>query len=167
MRPIITLIALICCLSQFAQAQNQPIQPRLAIQDKIKAIDLSLKPELNYNDAPQQIYRAPQTRVIVVNLRNSGRVAAGNFTLEVTYNWRVDHESFSAQTLKRSQTINGLAADQQTQVEFVVPDSLIRRNAPYGSPNVSISIKIDASGVVAEMQENNNLASMSLPILNP
>lgn len=166
MRPIISLIALFCCLSQFAQAQNQPIQPKLAIKDKIKAVDLSLKPELSYNGDPQQIYRAPQTRVVVVNLRNAGRVTAGNFTVEVTYNWRVDHESFSAQTLKRTQTINGLAADQQTQVEFVVPDNLIRRNAPYGSPNVSISIKLDASGVVAEMSEGNNAASLSLPILN-
>lgn len=162
----IPFIAILCCLFQVAQAQNQPIQPRLAVQDKIKVVGLSLKPELNFNGEPQQNYRAPQTRVILVNLRNTGRVAAGNFNVEVTYNWRVDHESFTAQTLKRSQTINGLSADQQTQIEFVVPDSLIRRNAPYGSPNVNISIKIDAAGVIAEMSESNNTASLSLPIFN-
>ncbi len=166
MRPIFLLITLLYC-GVTMKAQSQPIQsPRLAVQNKVRAVDLSLKPELTFNGAPQQNYRAPQTRVILINLRNTGRVAAGNFSVEVTYNWRVDHESFTAQSLKRSQTINGLAADQQTQIEFVVPDDLIRRNAPYGSANVSISIKLDASSVVAEMSENNNTSSLSLPIVN-
>lgn len=167
MRPIFLLITLLYCAIQDLQAQSQPIQsPKLAVQNKIRAVDLSLKPELNFNGEPQQLYRSPQQRVVLLTLRNTGPVVAGNFTVEVIYNWRVDHESFSAQSLKRTQNISALAAGQQVQVEFVVPDNLIHRNAPYGSPNVTLSFKVDATGIVAEMSESNNTASLSLPILN-
>ncbi len=167
MRPIFLFITLFYCTVQGLQAQSQPIQsPRLAVQNKIRVADLSLKPELNFNGEPQQLYRSPQQRVVLLTLRNTGPVIAGNFTVEVIYNWRVDHESFTAQSLKRTQTIGGLSAGKQVQVEFVVPDNLIHRNAPYGSTNVTLSFKVDATGVVAEMSENNNTASLSLPILN-
>jgi hypothetical protein len=167
MRPILLLITLCYCAVQSLQAQNQPIQsPRLVVQPKVRAVDLSLKPELNFNGEPQQLYRSPQQRVVLLTVRNTGPVATGNFSVEVVYNWRVDHESFSAQSLKKTQNISALAAGQQVQVEFVVPDNLIHRNAPYGSANVTLSFKVDATGVVAEMSENNNTASLSLPILN-
>ena len=167
MRPIFLLITLFYCAIQNLQAQSQPIQsPKLAVQSKVRAVDLSLKPELNFNGEPQQIYRSPQSRVVLLSVRNTGPIATGNFHVEVTYNWRVDHESFTAQSLKRSQNISALAAGQQVQVEFVVPDNLIHRNAPYGSTNVTLSFKVDAAGVVAEMSESNNTASLSLPIVN-
>ena len=90
MRPIFLLITLFYCAIQNLQAQSQPIQsPKLAVQSKVRAVDLSLKPELNFNGEPQQIYRSPQSRVVLLSVRNTGPVVAGNFTVEVIYNWRV------------------------------------------------------------------------------
>lgn len=168
MRPISILIILFASTIQVIFAQNQPILRQ--VNPKISGIqlreDLKIKTDLNFNGAPQLVAGTAQQRNVQVMVRNTGPITATNFVVEVTYNWRVDHESFTAQSLQRIQTVGSLAAGQQTQLQFVVPDQLIRRNAPYGSPNVSLSFKVDATGVVAESLENNNSASISIPILN-
>lgn len=167
MRHIALFFLISCGIAQVSWAQNQPpVSPQLRIDPKLLKTDIQIKPELNFNGEPQQVNRATKPRVVRVAVRNSGAIFANNFVVEVTYNWRIDHESFTSQTLKRSQSIATLAAGQQSIVEFVVPDELIRRNAPYGTPNVSLTFKVDATGVVTEMSENNNTASFSLPILN-
>ncbi|AEE49104.1 CARDB domain-containing protein [Haliscomenobacter hydrossis] len=168
MRLISILIILLICTIQLTFAQNQPILRQ--VNPKFSGIelreDLKIKTDLNFNAAPQLVAGTAQQRNVQVMVRNTGPITATNFVVEVTYNWRVDHESFTAQSLQRIQTVGSLAAGQQTQLQFVVPDQLIRRNAPYGSPNVNLSFKVDATGVVAESSENNNSASISIPIIN-
>lgn len=162
MRTFSTLIVLFFCGQAVATAQ---VNPALKSNELKIREDLRLKPELNFNGEAQLVSNTAP-RVVQVIVRNTGAVNAGNFVLEVTYNWRVDHESFSAQNIKRAQTIYTLAAGQQTQVTFTLPDNLIRSNRPYGSANVNLSFKIDSTNTVAEMQEGNNNLSFSLPILN-
>jgi len=168
MRPISLLIILLVCILQMVSAQGQNQQ--LLVKPKFSNLeireDLKLKTDLNFNGAPQLVSGTAQQRNVQVMVRNSGPVPATNFVVEVTFNWRVYHESFTAQSLQRIQTVGSLAAGQQTQLQFVVPDQLIRRNAPYGSPSVSLSFKVDATGVVAELSESNNSTSISIPIVN-
>lgn len=105
-------------------------------------------------------------RYLKAFILNQGKIASQSCYLKVTYKWKTDYEQFTLKELVKAYTIKPLNPNEIATIVFEVPDDKIKSNPTFGSKYVSIRLEADATGLVFEQDEQNNVKQLSLPIIH-
>ncbi|MBC8151625.1 MAG: hypothetical protein H7Z72_01805 [Bacteroidetes bacterium] len=115
------------------------------------------------NPALETAGNGRRLRIVV---QNTGEGSARACQLTIRYDWRVDHESATATRLEETFPIDALSPSGQWVVLATVPDERIRRNPPFGSSQVRITLTADAAQTTTDADRTNNSQNTQISIID-